>query len=109
MVIFWVMSVWITITCATLVREMLGKEAEHDILIQWVMAMLADNLFFQVLKAVTISQGLKAIMIRIRDRSDREGSVIAWYEEYISRHLNLKFMRDREDAYDIEYDALGIF
>ncbi|KAK3287781.1 hypothetical protein CYMTET_4735 [Cymbomonas tetramitiformis] len=106
--VFWAASVWIMIAYAVLIRLMLGSDAETKVLVQWITALLLDNLGVQVVQAVTIKIWVQKLLERMQNYAKDEAGVIGWYERYIAQHLNLKFMPGMEDYAEAEYDAAGL-
>eukprot|EP00854_Cymbomonas_tetramitiformis_P000392 gene392-745_t len=107
----WAVIIYILIVYATLVRDLMGAATERTILKAWVVTLLFDNLFLQVLKSMTIKIWIKSLMEDVFEGSRAtEASLGMWYEGYMKSELPTMYtlVDDRVGDDEIEYDVAGI-
>eukprot|EP00854_Cymbomonas_tetramitiformis_P000726 gene726-1191_t len=69
--VWWITLVWLLITYSTLIRNMLGKSAESQILRDWLIALMLDTFGMHIIKTFTAD--------------------MLFYEEYVYKKLGLHY------------------
>ncbi|KAK3272025.1 hypothetical protein CYMTET_19652, partial [Cymbomonas tetramitiformis] len=89
--VWWITLVWLLITYSTLIRNMLGKSAESQILRDWLIALMLDTFGMHIIKTFTVKI-LAALFVRkmLRARKSAEADML-FYEEYVYKKLGLHY------------------
>ncbi|KAK3289078.1 hypothetical protein CYMTET_3484 [Cymbomonas tetramitiformis] len=64
--VMWVFTVWFQLTFATLIRNMLGDEAETEIILRWLLTLAADSLVITIVQAVLLHLAVQCFMVITR-------------------------------------------
>ncbi|KAK3279658.1 hypothetical protein CYMTET_12468, partial [Cymbomonas tetramitiformis] len=98
--IFWGMTVWILLVYGMLIREIMGPEAEEELVKAWAMALVTEQFGLKALKLMMVrsagrkfSAGLDQFMVG-KDVYD----VLHWYEGYIMG-FPLQYVSQDDDTF----------
>ncbi|KAK3280414.1 hypothetical protein CYMTET_11740, partial [Cymbomonas tetramitiformis] len=89
--ILWAMTVWVLLTYGMLIRDMLGSDAENNVIKGWAIALVVDNLMVHVIKSVGISLLVNFASAKMKTMGMGTKAVYRWYEGYITQYLQPTF------------------
>ncbi|KAK3274982.1 hypothetical protein CYMTET_16863 [Cymbomonas tetramitiformis] len=104
--LFWAMTVWVMLTYGKLVREMMGSEAEKDLITLWGMTLLTQQLGMKGLQLMAMRTAGKVVLKFFQSLMQSKSALSAyrWYEEYSSEKLVLTYDSSAADGFLAETD-----
>eukprot|EP00854_Cymbomonas_tetramitiformis_P011797 gene11797-13929_t len=106
----WIMTTWSLLTFAMLIREMMGSDAEQDLIVTWATALALEILGKEAVKIVairvTVDYSTKYVERLFTGQTDAH----AWFERFVMARLVMddrknEMAHDMEDDIDFNTDA----
>ncbi|KAK3262779.1 hypothetical protein CYMTET_28381 [Cymbomonas tetramitiformis] len=82
----WGMTIWVLLAYGTKIREIMGPDAEKELITTWVMAWFVEQFGLKAVRVVIIRAAGRwwaRNKRRVQDGDSGEASVIDWYEGYL--------------------------
>lgn len=88
---WWMILLWLLLTYTTLIRNLLGKSAESQILQDWLIALVVDTFGMHIVKTFVVKL-LAGYFVRQMRRSGKSAEAdMLFYEEYVYKKLGLHY------------------
>ncbi|KAK3271884.1 hypothetical protein CYMTET_19791 [Cymbomonas tetramitiformis] len=86
LVLLWAMLLWFQLSYAVLIRSMLGEGAERDVITEWMITILVDNLCINVFYMIMLRSLVQWVLQMRLKVSKVERGIIGWYEGYLTEY-----------------------
>jgi len=96
MALFAAMSTWIALVYGMKLHDMVGREVEEAVVREWSMALVIEIAGIQMVYIVIIRMAVGAFMRRIQSQVIRDDPAWAMYEDYVDKHLPMRFKQESD-------------
>ncbi|KAK3233866.1 hypothetical protein CYMTET_55841 [Cymbomonas tetramitiformis] len=96
--IFWALTVWVLLTFAMLIREMLGADEEKRVLVAWVTTILLEQFGLQGLRIAVARYAFNVLLGEFQKwLIGSRYALFIWHERYIQQALGIEFKSETAD------------
>ncbi|KAK3245405.1 hypothetical protein CYMTET_45020, partial [Cymbomonas tetramitiformis] len=87
----WASVVWLQVTYATEVRDLLGPSVQVKVIHGWLLSMFVDSLIVQFIIKMILHALVRFLFQQYNNHQMDDESVQTWYEDYVAKYLHTSY------------------